>query len=108
MVCTRSSGSEAVGSVRKATIALERSFSDLDSEDYCQRGKEKKSGKGRQISQRQCGKIEWKAIKNELLGEDVSAMEFSGGNKMTYTDEAMIGVTASSELARLEVSRPRW
>jgi hypothetical protein len=46
MVCTRSSGSEAVGSVRKATIALERSFSDLDSEDYCQRAKEKSLLKG--------------------------------------------------------------
>jgi hypothetical protein len=46
MVCTRSSGSEAVGSVRKATIALERSFSDLDSRDCCQRTKEKSLVKG--------------------------------------------------------------
>jgi hypothetical protein len=44
----------------------------------------------------------------EQAVEDVSVMEFSRVNKMTYTDEAMIGVTASSELARLEVSRPRW
>jgi hypothetical protein len=71
-------------------------------------GKGEEFVKGRQISQGQCRKIEWKAIRNKLLREDVSAMEFSGGNKMTYTDEAMIGVTASSELARLEVSRPRW
>jgi hypothetical protein len=37
MIFSKSSGSEAVGSARKATIALERSFSDLNSGDNCQR-----------------------------------------------------------------------
>jgi hypothetical protein len=39
---------------------------------------------------------------------DVLGMEFSAGDEMTYADEAMTGLTASSELVRLKVSRPRW
>lgn len=39
---------------------------------------------------------------------DVLEMEFSAGEEMTYADEAMPGSTASSELVRLKVSRPRW
>jgi hypothetical protein len=41
-------------------------------------------------------------------------MEFSAGSNMTYADEAMVGVTASSVQARetqgeqTEVMRPVW
>jgi hypothetical protein len=65
--------------------------------------------KGREMSQESKEEMEWTIMRPSCRTrpETTTCDGRILGVKMTYADEAMTGVTASSGLARLKVSRPR-